>query len=80
MFNPLRRRVQSGVDRRFNRTRFDAVSEVDAFARRLRNQTDLLVVESELRAVVDRTLRPQTVRLWVLDHLQRRSELEAAAH
>lgn len=80
LFNPLRRRMQSGVERRFNRTRFDAVSEVDAFARRLRNQTDLLVVELELRAVVDRTLRPHTVRLWVRDHPQGRSELEAAAH
>jgi hypothetical protein len=64
-FSPLRRRVRRGVERRFNRTRFDAEREVEGFVRRLRGRTDLLEVESDLAAVVDRTLQPTAVTLWL---------------
>jgi hypothetical protein len=53
------------VDRRFNRTRFDAVAVVQRFARSSRDLTDLRVVESELRSAVDRTLQPAAAGLWL---------------
>lgn len=65
LFRPLRRRVHRAVDRRFNRSRFDADAEVERFARGLRDQTDLAVVTSELHAVVDHTLQPASVGLWI---------------
>lgn len=64
VFRPLQRRVRRAVDRRFNRTRFDMDRELERFARRLRDETDLQVVESDLCAVVDRTLQPATVSVW----------------
>lgn len=64
-FTPLRRRVQRGVDRRFNRNRFDAEAEVERFARRLRDETYPRAVESELTSVVHRTLQPNAVGLWL---------------
>jgi hypothetical protein len=64
VFSPLRRRVRREVDRRFNRTRFDAEREVEAFVRRLRDRTELLEVESDLSAVVNRTLQPAAMTLW----------------
>ena len=70
MFQPLRRRVQSVVDRRFNRARYDARLTVDAFAGRLRDETDLGALEADLRAVVDRALEPRDVRIWVRDGVQ----------
>ena len=63
-FSPLRRRVQREVDRHFNRTRFDADREVEAFVRRMRDRTHLLDVERDLAAVVHRTLQPTAVSLW----------------
>jgi hypothetical protein len=65
LFRSLRRRVRRAVDRRFNRSRFDADAEVERFARGLRDQTDLAVVTSELHAVVHHTLQPTSVRLWI---------------
>lgn len=62
---PLQQGVQRRVDRRFNRPRFDAEQEVADFVRRLRDQTDLAVVETELRAVIDRTLRPASSLVWI---------------
>ena len=64
-FTPLRRRVQRRVDRRFNRTRFDAEAVAERFARTSRDLTDLGVVESELRSAVDRTLQPAAAGLWL---------------
>jgi len=65
LFRPLRRWVRRNVDRRFNRSRFDADAEIERFARGLRDQTDLAVVTARLRAVVDHTLQPESVRLWI---------------
>jgi hypothetical protein len=65
MFQPARRRVQGLVDRRFNRRRYDAGRTIAAFAARLREQTDLDTLAVELLAVVDRTMEPTQVSLWL---------------
>jgi hypothetical protein len=65
LFTPLRRRVQSTVDRRFNRRRHDAGRVVDAFAARLRDQVDLDVLNTELLGVVDQTMQPASTSLWL---------------
>jgi hypothetical protein len=65
LFQPLRRRVKSAVDRRFNRARYDAQRTADAFAARLRDQVDLEGLSGDLQAVVGRTLEPSTTVVWV---------------
>jgi MFS family permease len=65
LFNPLRRRVQNVVDRRFNRARYDADQTVAAFAARLKDAVDLDSVRTDLAAVVQRTLEPAHVTVWV---------------
>ncbi len=62
---PVLRRVQSVVDRRFNRSRYDAVQTVDAFGARIRNQVDPDHVRKDLVAVVNTTLQPDRVALWI---------------
>jgi hypothetical protein len=64
-FQPLRRRVQATVDRRFNRRRHDAGRVIDAFAARLRDQVDLDALHGELLAVVDQTMQPTRASLWL---------------
>lgn len=65
LFNPLRRRVQRIVDRRFNRSRYDAERIVEAFAARLRDAVELESVEAELLDVVQRALEPAHASLWI---------------
>ena len=63
-FQPLRRRVQAVVDRRFNRRRHDAGRVIEVFGARLRDQVDLDALHGELLAVVDQTMQPTTAWLW----------------
>ena len=65
LFNPLRLRVQRLVDRRFNRSRYDAEAIVSAFGSRLRNAVDLKTVQTELERAVMRTVEPAHLSLWI---------------
>ena len=64
-FNPLRRRVQAVVDRRFNRARFDAESESSAFADRLHQALDLNTVIDDLQNVLAQTVKPVVSTIWI---------------
>ncbi len=65
LFNPLRRRVQGAVDRRFNRPRYDAEATVAAFAARLRDEVDLAAVSDQLVEAVCRSVQPALVSIWI---------------
>jgi hypothetical protein len=64
-FQPLRRRIQRAVDRRFNRRTYDAAATIDGFAVRLRQQVDVDALTAELLAVVDQTVQPTRSSLWL---------------
>ena len=65
LFSPVRSRVQRAVDRRFNRTRYDAGQTVAAFAARLKDTVDLDSVRDDLAGVVHRALEPAHVSVWI---------------
>jgi hypothetical protein len=65
LFNPVRRRVQTIVDRRFNRARYDADRIIAAFAARLQDAVDLDAVRADLANSVQQALEPAHVSLWI---------------
>jgi hypothetical protein len=65
LFNPLRRRIQGFIDRSFYRRKYDAVKTLETFSKKLREETDLNALSGNLIEVVEETMRPAHISLWL---------------
>jgi hypothetical protein len=65
LFQPARRRIQAAVDRRFNRRHYDAARTIQTFSDRLRQHIDLDTLSAELLAVIEETMQPTKVSMWL---------------
>ena len=65
LFNPLRKRIQDFIDRRFYRQKYDAEKSLAKFSEAARNETDLETLSLKLVEVAQQTIQPESARLWL---------------
>jgi hypothetical protein len=76
LFNPVRRRVQDIIDRRFFRQKYDAEKTIEAFAATVRNETELDALTAELLRVIQDTMQPATLSIWLRDPAVEKAQLQ----